>query len=70
MNDIVLFSNNCPRCKILKSKLEERNIEYKVTDNFDEIIEQGFQTAPILKYNGKYYQFGEANSLIQSGELG
>jgi len=48
----------------------EKNIEFETTDNFDEIIEQGFQTTPILKYNEKYYQFGEANSLIQSGELG
>lgn len=70
MNKIVLFSNDCPRCKILKNKLIEKNIEFETTDDFDEIIEQGFQTTPILKYNEKYYQFGEANSLIQSGELG
>ena len=65
-----MFSNDCPRCKILKDKMIERNIEFETVDDFDEIIEQGFQTTPILKYNEKYYQFSEANSLIQSGELG
>lgn len=67
MNKIVLFSNNCPRCKILKQKLDEKKIEYIESDDFTEIIEQGFQTAPVLKYNTDYYQFGDAVKLI--GEL-
>ena len=64
MNKIILFSNNCPRCKILKQKLEEKNIDYIETDDFTEIIEKNFQTAPILKVNDEYYQFGEAVKII------
>ena len=67
MNKIILFSNGCPRCKILKQKLDEKQIEYTVSDDFDEIIENGLQTAPVLKVNNEYYQFGDAVKLI--GEL-
>lgn len=64
MNDIVLFSNGCPRCKILKQKLDDKQIKYSISDDFDEVMDQGLQTAPVLKVNNKYYQFGDAVRLI------
>ena len=67
MNNIVLFSSGCPKCKILKQKLDEKQIKYEVSEDFDELITQNLQTVPVLKVNGKYYQFGEAIKLI--GEL-
>ena len=67
MNNIVLFSNGCPRCKVLKQKLDDKQINYTISDNFDEVMDQGLQTAPILKVNNEYYQFGDAVKLI--GEL-
>lgn len=67
MNNIILFSNNCPRCKILKQKLDDKQIKYTISEDFDELIENNLQTAPILKIDDKYYQFGEAVKFI--GEL-
>ena len=67
MNDIVLFSNGCPRCKILKQKLDDKQIKSTISNDFDEVMDQGLQTAPVLKVNNKYYQFGDAVKLI--GEL-
>ena len=64
MNDIILFSNGCPRCKILKQKLDDKQIKYTISDDFDEVMDQGLQTAPVLKVNNKYYQFGDAVKLI------
>ena len=55
MNKIIVFSNGCPRCKILKEKLEANNIPFILEENLDEIIDSGFQTVPILKYNEEYY---------------
>ena len=60
MKNIILFSSGCPKCKVLKQKLDDRKIEYEVSENFDELIEQNLQTVPVLKVNGEYYQFGEA----------
>ena len=67
MDNITLFSNNCPRCKILKQKLVDKGINFEISDDFDELIENGLQTAPVLKVDNKYYQFGEAVKLI--GEM-
>ena len=64
MNKIILFSNGCPRCKILKQKLDDKQIKYSISEDFDELIENGLQTAPVLKVNNEYYQFSEAVKFI------
>lgn len=64
MKNIVLFSSGCPKCKVLKQKLDDRKIEYEVSENFDELIEQNLQTVPVLKVDGEYYQFGEAIKVV------
>ena len=64
MKDIVLFSSGCPKCKVLKQKLDDRKIEYEVSEDFNELIEQNLQTVPVLKVNGEYYQFGEAIKVV------
>lgn len=64
MKNIILFSSGCPKCKVLKQKLDERKIEYEVSEDFDELIEHNLQTVPVLKVNGEYYQFGEAIKVV------
>lgn len=64
MNNIILFSNGCPRCKVLKQKLDDKQIKYTINEDFDELIENGLQTAPVLKVDDNYYQFGEAVKFI------
>lgn len=67
MKNIILFSSGCPKCKVLKQKLDDKQIKYEVSEDFDELILQNLQTVPVLKVDGEYYQFGEAIKLI--GEL-
>ena len=70
MEEIKVFSTDCPRCKILIERLQKEGINFLLEkENFDELFENNIQTAPILKYKGKYYQFGEAINLLQKGEL-
>lgn len=64
--ETVLFSNNCPKCNILKNKLNDNNIEFETSNDFNEIIEKGFKTLPILKYNGKYMDFMESIIFIKN----
>lgn len=61
---IVLHSTNCPRCNILDMKLRDKGVEYTVNTNVDDMIAKGFQNAPILEVDGKYYEFGEAVKYI------
>lgn len=64
MENIVLFSSGCPKCKVLKQKLDDKKIKYEVSEDFDELMQQNLQTVPVLKVNGKYYQFSEAIRMV------
>ena len=57
---IILYTTNCPRCKVLKSKLDQKNISYKMNTDVDLMIQKGFTTAPKLEIDGAVYDFKEA----------
>jgi len=46
---ITLFSTNCPKCNVLKTKLDQKKIEYSIETNIDRMRELGFSSAPILR---------------------
>lgn len=55
----ILYSTGCPRCKILKQKLEEENISYEINEDVDEMRSLGIMTVPVLKVGDKLYNFSE-----------
>lgn len=57
---ITLFSTNCPKCRVLEQKLNNKNVEYIKDSNMDEIINQGFMSAPVLKIDDIYLDFTSA----------
>ena len=62
---ITLYSTNCPKCNVLKQKLQSLNIDFEVSNNIDELINLGFMEAPILKVNDKYLNFSKAVNWIK-----
>ena len=50
----------------MKNKLNDKGIEYTISDNFDVLIEKGLQTAPVLSIDDELYQFGEAVKVIDT----
>jgi hypothetical protein len=64
---MVLYSTNCPKCKVLEKKLSMKNVDFKVDNDVDEMIKLGFIEAPMLKLdNGEFLNFIQANSWINS----
>lgn len=61
---MTLYSNNCPKCKILKEKLDAKHIEYELKTDVDEMISLGFTFVPVLEVSGKYLNFAEALKYI------
>lgn len=57
---IVMYSTNCPKCKILEKKLNEKQIEYNLVTDVDEMIKLGIDTAPMLSKDDKLLGFREA----------
>lgn len=58
---MTLFSTNCPQCKVLEKKLEQKGIQFEVTNDIEELIKIGIKRAPILKTDdGQYLDFSNA----------
>ena len=64
--NIVLYSNDCPKCKILEKKLNEKGIKYEICRDVglmpNKIIEAN--TVPWLKVNDELLNFGQAVKYI------
>lgn len=67
-DEIVLFSTNCPKCKILESKLQKKNIAYIKNMSVGTMQYLGFDTVPVLKVQDQYLTFGEAIKWINQQE--
>lgn len=62
----VLYSTGCPKCKVLKMKLEQKGIKYEENNSVDEMIALGMMSAPALSVDGKLMDFKEANDWINT----
>lgn len=62
---IILYSTNCPKCNVLKQKLQNLNINFQISENIKELIQRGFREAPILKIDNQYLKFSEAIQWIK-----
>lgn len=58
--DIVLYSTHCPKCKVLKSKLQEANIEFEEVNDVELMLQKGFVSVPVLEVDGVVHSFKEA----------
>lgn len=54
----------CPKCRVLKMKLEQKGIEYKECQDMEKMIGMGFMSLPMLEIDGKILTFEEAVKYI------
>lgn len=66
--EIILYSTNCPKCKILEKKLTEKNIKFTKNNNVIEMSELGIDQVPVLSIDSKMLSFVEANKWINERE--
>ena len=62
--DIVLYSTGCPKCKVLKQKLDSKSIHYTENNSVDEMLALGITQAPMLSVNGELLAFQKANEWV------
>lgn len=65
---MILYTTNCPRCTVLKAKLQKQNLDFEVVDNIDEMIKIGIKTAPMLKVNNELLDFSAAVKYLKTLE--
>jgi glutaredoxin len=58
--NVILYSTHCPKCHVLESKLNQKNIKYEEINDVKVMREKGFFTAPKLEVDGMVYDFKEA----------
>ena len=65
---IVLYSTGCPRCKVLETKLKQKNVEYTECNDVFVMQEKGITTVPCLAIDGEIMDFGKAVKWVNSLE--
>lgn len=66
MASIILYSTGCPKCNVLKKKLEEKNIPYEEINDVDTMIDLDISSAPVLCINGEFMEFSDAVNWINN----
>ena len=63
---VTLYTNGCPKCKILEAKLRDKNIEfYEITDT-QKMLNMGLSTVPWLEVDGEMLNFSQANEWVNN----
>lgn len=63
-NKITLYSTNCPRCKVLKAKLDEKGIPYELCTDTKTMYSRGFLEAPVLEVDDELMNFRAAINFV------
>lgn len=58
--------DNCPKCKMLKQKLEDKHIEIEIINDYDVLCEKGIESVPVLEVNGEKMNYAKANTYINN----
>lgn len=66
---IILYTIDCPKCKILEKKLNMNNIQYDICKDTKLMKEKNIQKLPMLSIDESLYSYKEAVDLINKGGI-
>ena len=64
--DVILYSTGCPRCTVLKKKLDSKDIKFNTVTDIGEMVDLGIQSAPMLSVDGELMNFTDAIKWVNS----
>lgn len=65
---VTLYSNDCPKCRVLKKKLKESGIEFTENNNVDQMLQMGFTKVPVLAVDEEFFDFNQSMKWIAEQE--
>lgn len=69
MNEsVVLYSTGCPKCNVLKRKLDAANVQYSTVNDVDEMLKLGLKSAPALGVGTEIMDFKNAIEWVRNIE--
>lgn len=64
MEEIILYSTHCPKCKTVELLLAKKNPEFTMVDDIETVVEvgkaHGIMGAPILQVGDEFFDFSKA----------
>ncbi len=57
---ITLYSTECPKCQILKKKLDTKGINYTIITDVNAMLAKGLNLMPVLQVNEQLLDFTAA----------
>lgn len=60
MKNATLYTTDCPKCRLLKKKLDQKKVKYNEVTDVQEMISKGFKSVPILEVDGENFSYEEA----------
>lgn len=65
---IILYTTYCPKCKVLESKLNKKNIKYNICEDINIIQNKGITALPALEINNEILTFKDAVNWVNNQE--
>ena len=62
--NVILYSTGCPKCKVLKQKLDSKAIQYTENNSVEEMLALGIMQVPVLSVDGELLAFPQANEWV------
>ena len=63
---LVLYSTGCPKCGVLKKKMNERGMQYQEITAVEEMLSLGITSVPVLYVDGRMMDFVDAVKWINN----
>ena len=63
---IVLYTIDCPRCKVLEKKLNSLNIDFKKCTDINLMEKKEIELLPMIEVDNKLMDFKEANDWLNN----
>ena len=60
MDNIILYTTHCPKCNVLKAKLDAKNLSYTEIDDTTQMLSLGVTVVPVLSVDGSFMEFKAA----------
>ena len=65
--NIILYTVDCPKCKVLEKKPNNANISFEVCKDTKLMAERNISKLPMLEVDGEMLTFKEAVDMINKG---
>lgn len=69
MSKVKLYTTHCPKCNVLKAKLDDKNLQYEEVTDSDVMTSLGIDEVPVLQIDdGPLMVFSEAVKYVNQME--